>query len=159
MFVSAVWKDPHKHDALSQVFADIACTFRSRDFRSPAIITTHSPTEENHGLSTDRLTSDRLDCLNSSRGPVDRNRSCRRGDYRMCRGRFALRKRRSNRFADRTVNMSRDRLPPNEPTFQRADVFVESVESPGGISPPGAPRTVRDPLESHGSRCSAVAVT
>jgi peptide/nickel transport system substrate-binding protein len=33
------------------------------------------------------------------------------------------------------------------------------VESPGGISPPGAPRTVHDPLESHGSRCSAVAVT
>src|SRR5215472_16288936 len=32
-----------------------------------------------------------------------------------------------------------------------------SVESPGGISPPGAPRTVHDPLESHGSRCSAVA--
>ena len=31
------------------------------------------------------------------------------------------------------------------------------VESPGGISPPGAPRTVHDPLESHGSRCSAVA--
>jgi len=32
------------------------------------------------------------------------------------------------------------------------------VESPGGISPPGAPRTVHDPLESHGSRCSAVAM-
>src|SRR5262252_3170643 len=32
------------------------------------------------------------------------------------------------------------------------------VESPEGISPPGAPRTVRDPLESHGSRCSAVAL-
>src|SRR5215471_9142587 len=32
------------------------------------------------------------------------------------------------------------------------------VESPGGISPPGAPRTVHDPLESHGSRCSAVAI-
>src|SRR5215471_4818696 len=31
------------------------------------------------------------------------------------------------------------------------------VESPGGISPPGAPRTVHDPLESHGSRCSTVA--
>ena len=27
-----------------------------------------------------------------------------------------------------------------------------------GISPPGAPRTVHDPLESHGSRCSAVAL-
>src|SRR6202022_2321457 len=32
------------------------------------------------------------------------------------------------------------------------------VESPGGIPPPGAPRTVHDPLESHGSRCSAVAM-
>src|ERR1035437_114115 len=31
-----------------------------------------------------------------------------------------------------------------------------NVESPGGISPPGAPRTVREPLDSHGSRCSAV---
>src|SRR6266478_7073972 len=31
----------------------------------------------------------------------------------------------------------------------------ESVESPGGISPPGAPKTVREPLDSHGSRCSA----
>ena len=33
------------------------------------------------------------------------------------------------------------------------------VELPGGISPPGAPRTVREPLDSHGSRCSAVAMT
>ena len=32
------------------------------------------------------------------------------------------------------------------------------VELPGGISPPGAPRTVREPLDSHGSRCSAVAM-
>ena len=32
------------------------------------------------------------------------------------------------------------------------------VESPGGISPPGAPRTVHDPLVPHGSRCSAVAL-
>src|SRR5450759_1785333 len=31
-----------------------------------------------------------------------------------------------------------------------------NVESPGGISPPGAPRTVREPLDSHGSRCSAI---
>ena len=30
------------------------------------------------------------------------------------------------------------------------------VESPGGISPPGAPKTVREPLDSHGSRCSTV---
>ncbi len=33
------------------------------------------------------------------------------------------------------------------------------VESRGGISPPRAPRTVREPLDSHGSRCSAVAIT
>jgi hypothetical protein len=33
------------------------------------------------------------------------------------------------------------------------------VESPGGISPPGAPKTVREPLDSHGSRCSAVSMT
>ena len=32
------------------------------------------------------------------------------------------------------------------------------VESPGGLSPPGAPKTVHDRLESHGSRCSAVAM-
>ncbi len=30
----------------------------------------------------------------------------------------------------------------------------EVVESPRGISPPGAPRTVREPLDSYGSRCS-----
>src|SRR6266404_7762683 len=33
-----------------------------------------------------------------------------------------------------------------------------NVESPGGLSPPGAPRTVREPLDSYGSRCSAVAI-
>ena len=45
-----------------------------------------------------------------------------------------------------------------KPTCQDSstDAFVES---PGGISPSGAPRTVHDPLESHGSRCSAVAMT
>ena len=32
------------------------------------------------------------------------------------------------------------------------------VESPTGLSPPGAPRTVREPLNSYGSRCSAVAM-
>src|SRR5262245_3913196 len=34
--------------------------------------------------------------------------------------------------------------------------FFAFVESPGGISPPGAPKTVREPLDSHGSRCSTV---
>ena len=33
---------------------------------------------------------------------------------------------------------------------------VAKDESPGGISPPGAPKTVREPLNSHGSRCSTV---
>src|SRR6516165_8159849 len=32
------------------------------------------------------------------------------------------------------------------------------VESPGGFSPAGAPRTVREPLDSYGSRCSAVSM-
>jgi hypothetical protein len=32
----------------------------------------------------------------------------------------------------------------------------ENGESRGGISPPRAPRTVREPLDSYGSRCSAV---
>src|SRR5262245_36075777 len=41
-----------------------------------------------------------------------------------------------------------------EPRRTRKD-----VESPEGVSPSGAPRTVHDPLESHGSRCSAVAMT
>jgi len=31
-------------------------------------------------------------------------------------------------------------------------------ESRGGFSPPRAPRTVREPLDSHGSRCSTVAL-
>ena len=39
------------------------------------------------------------------------------------------------------------------------DGWRHPVESPEGISPSGAPRTVHDPLESHGSRCSAVAMT
>jgi hypothetical protein len=34
--------------------------------------------------------------------------------------------------------------------------LVAMDESPGGISPPGAPKTVREPLDSHGSRCSTV---
>ena len=39
------------------------------------------------------------------------------------------------------------------PSIIRSDV---KDESPGGISPPGAPKTVREPLDSHGSRCSTV---
>jgi hypothetical protein len=36
---------------------------------------------------------------------------------------------------------------------------IDVVESRGGISPPRAPRHVREPLDSYGSRCSAVAMT
>src|ERR1700751_1434867 len=36
--------------------------------------------------------------------------------------------------------------------------FTARVESPGGLSPPGAPRSVREPLDSYGSRCSAVSM-
>src|SRR4249919_1490250 len=43
------------------------------------------------------------------------------------------------------------------------DLLTESishfVESPEGLSPSGAPRTVLEPLDSHGSRCSAIAMT
>jgi hypothetical protein len=39
-----------------------------------------------------------------------------------------------------------------------AAVALYDGESPGGISPPGARRTVQEPLDSHGSRCSAVAM-
>ena len=44
----------------------------------------------------------------------------------------------------------RSGLPPTADTAGelRQDCFVES---PGGISPPGAPRTVREPLDSYGS--------
>ena len=35
---------------------------------------------------------------------------------------------------------------------------AQVVESPGGVSPPGAPRSVREPLDSYGSRCSAVSM-
>src|ERR1700722_2801630 len=32
------------------------------------------------------------------------------------------------------------------------------VQSPGGLSPPGSPRSVGEPLDSYGSRCSAVSM-
>ena len=41
-------------------------------------------------------------------------------------------------------------------TCRRWGWTAEFGESRGGISPPRAPRTVREPLDSHGSRCSAV---
>src|SRR5271155_1595734 len=40
----------------------------------------------------------------------------------------------------------------------RIDPRVVDDESRGGISPPRAPRTVHEPLDSHGSRCPAVAM-
>ncbi len=43
-----------------------------------------------------------------------------------------------------------------QPTFWPRLGMSQVGESPGGISPPGAPRTVREPLDSHGSRCSAI---
>jgi 3-oxoadipate enol-lactonase len=39
-----------------------------------------------------------------------------------------------------------------------ASLVLCNVESPGGLSPPGAPRSVREPLGSYGSRCSAVSM-
>ena len=42
--------------------------------------------------------------------------------------------------------------------FGAADVWTPLVESPRGLSPPGAPRSVREPLDSYGSRCSAVSM-
>jgi hypothetical protein len=44
-------------------------------------------------------------------------------------------------------------------TYRRHHETGAFGESPKGISPSGAPRTVREPLNSHGSRCSAVAMT
>ena len=38
-------------------------------------------------------------------------------------------------------------------------VMPAFVELRGGISPPRAPRHVREPLDLYGSRCSAVAMT
>src|SRR6266446_7955878 len=38
------------------------------------------------------------------------------------------------------------------------DGTADFVESPGGLAPPGAPRSVREPLDSYGSRCSAVSM-
>jgi hypothetical protein len=42
-----------------------------------------------------------------------------------------------------------------EPMLLPGEADDDLASRPGGISPPGAPRTVREPLDSHGSRCSA----
>ena len=39
-----------------------------------------------------------------------------------------------------------------------AQRYLTHVEWPGGLSPPGSPRTVREPLDSYGSHCSAVSM-
>ncbi len=54
------------------------------------------------------------------------------------------------------VARNRSPLYPQQRTFRGPRWTSGFVESPGGISPPGAPRTVRESLDSHGSRCSAV---
>ena len=51
--------------------------------------------------------------------------------------------------------VSRDKLR----VSKNAEKLKVVVESRGGISPPRAPKTVREPLDSHGSRCSAVSMT
>src|SRR6202051_442172 len=48
-------------------------------------------------------------------------------------------------------------LPRKRPSATAAQHVVMG-ESPGGIAPPGAPRSVHEPLDSHGSRCSAVSM-
>ena len=53
----------------------------------------------------------------------------------------------------RTVKLASHR------TLLRGHLTDANDESPGGLSPPGAPRTVREPLDSYGSRCSTVAMT
>src|SRR5260370_27710757 len=39
-----------------------------------------------------------------------------------------------------------------------AEETTVNVESPGGLSPQGAPRSVREPLDSYGSQCSAASM-
>ena len=50
---------------------------------------------------------------------------------------------------------ARRKYPPKPSRRSSIGAAVEG-ESPGGISPPGAPKTVREPLGSHGFRCSTV---
>jgi hypothetical protein len=40
-----------------------------------------------------------------------------------------------------------------------ATATARNIKSPEGLSPPGAPRSVREPVDSYGSRCSAVSMT
>jgi hypothetical protein len=70
----------------------------------------------------------------------------------------------STRSGALLARLGRRAFPPRGPLvgvdLSRPDLGGKAVrdESPEGVSPPGAPRTVHDPLESHGSRCSAVAM-
>src|ERR1035437_9415725 len=75
-----------------------------------------------------------------------------------------------NVLHDRTPRLQEDQLALNAEGLKSCPLLDKSgqkwilagdglsafVESPGGISPPGAPRSVREPIGSHGSRCSAV---
>src|SRR5690349_1127968 len=49
-------------------------------------------------------------------------------------------------------------LPPDLSRVEAPSSSVLLGESRGGISPPRAPRHVREPLDSYGSRCSAIAI-
>src|SRR5450759_4368273 len=60
------------------------------------------------------------------------------------------------RFSSFTGNYGMATAEHREPCESRGSRTV--LGAPGGISPPGAPRTVREPLDSHGSRCSAVGI-
>src|ERR1035437_7983862 len=59
-------------------------------------------------------------------------------------------------FSLRCVKLPRINTRPIGSCRGKNQTTIANVESPGGISPPGAPRSVREPLDSHGSRCSAV---
>jgi hypothetical protein len=62
--------------------------------------------------------------------------------------------------ADRVLGTSRRRpVDPGKLTRSgSARAGAAPVEWPGGLSPPGSPRTVHEPLDSYGSRCSAVSM-
>jgi hypothetical protein len=51
------------------------------------------------------------------------------------------------------------RMRPKDNATTKPPTWSESVEWPRGLSPRGSPRTVHEPLDSYGSRCSAVSMT
>jgi hypothetical protein len=67
--------------------------------------------------------------------------------------------------ATKLVWLERERVKPHplpvpaaNRTWHPIVATAQFGESPGGVSPPGAPRAVREPLDSYGSRCSAVSM-